>query len=747
MTTQTATATAEKGAFPIEETLAKELAVKPHQVWAAIRLLDGGATVPFIARYRKEATGGLSDTHLRMLYDRLEYLRGLESSRKSILDSIASQGKLTPAVKEAIEKARTKAELDDLYLPFKPKLNSRAETARNAGLEPLALTLLSNPHADPQTEAEKCLSELKGVTSILQALNGARDILVERFSEKADLTGRLREKFWREGWLYSKVSSKEKALHPDTQKFRDYFDFREAFVKIPSHRLLAILRGRSEQVLTVKLEPTGLMGYTDAAAIDSEYIDEILRAFGIRLQKTPRDKWLLESVQHAWRYRLRSGLEMDILMRLKKSAEEEAIRVFAENLKNLLLSAPAGGRAVMGLDPGIRTGVKVACVDRTGKVLECAVIRPFAPDHDEMGAMRTMKSLITKHGIELIAIGNGTASRETEALVRNLLKIVPGLKAAPVVVSEAGASVYSASALAASELPTLDVTLRGAVSIARRLQDPLAELVKIEPKAIGVGQYQHDVNQYRLEKMLGAVVEDCVNAVGVEVNTASPSLLSYVAGLNKPLADRIVAFRDQNGPFASREELKKITGFGEKTFEQAAGFLRIAGGANPLDRSAVHPESYPVVQRILERTKLDITQLLGNSSLLGGLDPEGFADETFGVPTVEDILDELEKPGRDPRPEFKTASFDATITEIAHLKAGLILEGVVTNVANFGAFVDIGVHQDGLVHISQLSKDFVQDPRTVVKVGQLVKVKVLDVDLPRKRIALSLRLTETPRRN
>lgn len=737
----------EPGAFPIEQRLAQELAVKPHQVWAAIRLLDGGATVPFIARYRKEATGGLSDTHLRLLFDRLEYLRALEAMRRSAVEAIEKLGKLTPALREALEKARTKKEIEDLHLPFKPKKNSRSEAARAAGLEPLAMALLNEPGTDPALEAQKYISEIKGIASVEQALNGARDILVETFSEKAALVGFLRDKFWNEGWLYSKTASGDKALHPDAQKFRDYFDFREAFVKIPSHRLLAILRGRTEGYLSVKMETTGLLGYTDGPNDEAEYIHEVLKHMGVRLAGKRRDPWMLETAKYAWKYKLRFGIEMDTLVRLKKRAEEEAIRVFAENLKSLLLAAPAGGKAVMGLDPGLRSGVKVACVDKTGKVVECAVIYPHPPEEDRIGSARTLKTLLAKHAIEFVAIGNGTASRETEQLVQILLDANPDLKARKVVVSEAGASVYSASELASNELPSLDVSLRGAVSIARRLQDPLAELVKIEPKAIGVGQYQHDVNAYRLEKMLQHVVEDCVNAVGVEVNTASPALLSYVAGLNKLTAERIVAFRNEHGPFHTREDLKKVSGFGDKTFEQSAGFLRIAGGENPLDRSAVHPESYALVERILAKRETKLDQLLGNGAALKQLRPEDFADETFGVPTVADILVELEKPGRDPRPEFKTATFDSKITEIGHLKPGMILEGVVTNVSNFGAFVDVGVHQDGLVHISQMAGGFVDDPHAVARPGQIVKVRVLEIDLPRRRIALSLRLSEPPKKS
>jgi len=726
----------EPGSLPIEQTLAKELSVKAHQVWAAIRLLDSGSTIPFIARYRKEATGGLSDTHLRLLSERLEYLRSLEFSRRTIHDSITDQGKMTPALAEALQKAQTKTELEDLYLPFRPNKKSKAISAKAAGLEPLALRLLNEAELDAETEAQAYLDEIKGITTVEQALDGARDILVEMFQEDAALIDKLREKFWSEGWIYSRPVSKTVSLHPDSQKYRDYFEFREAFAKIPSHRILAILRGRSGGVLTTRLETNGLLGFNDKATDDTDYVAEILKKFRIR---PGASRWLMQSVAYAWKYPIRVSLETEMSSRLRKKAEDEAIRVFAENLKELLLSAPAGGRTVLGLDPGLRTGVKVACVDKTGKVLECAVIYP---QENRITAMRTLKLLIEKHSVELVAIGNGTASRETEQLVLELLKTCPELKAKKVVVSEAGASVYSASELASKELPELDVTLRGAVSIARRLQDPLAELVKIEPKAIGVGQYQHDMNQIRLEKNLRAVVEDCVNKVGVELNTASPSLLSYVAGLNKTLAQNIVAFRDQNGPFKTREELKKIPSFGAKTFEQAAGFLRIVNGDNPLDRSGVHPESYAVVEKILERQKLDLKSLLGNSELLRAMNAEELADEKFGVPTIEDIFEELEKPGRDPRPEFQTAAFDAKVTEIAHLTPGFILEGVITNVANFGAFVDIGVHQDGLIHISQLSHDFVQDPRSVVKPGQIVKVKVLEIDKARNRIALTMRLKE-----
>ncbi len=735
MTPALKTAAPEPGSLPIEQTLAKELSVKPYQVWAAIRLLDSGSTVPFIARYRKEATGGLSDTHLRLLSERLEYLRSLEFSRRTISDSITDQGKMTPALAEALQNAQTKTELEDLYLPFRPNKRSKAVAARAAGLEPLALKLLNEPELDAETEAQAYLDDLKGITAVEQALDGARDILVEMFMEDAGLIEKLREKFWNEGWIYSRPVSKTLSLHPDSQKYRDYFEFREAFTKIPSHRILAILRGRAEQILTTRLETNGLLGFNDKATDDTEFISEILKKFRIR----PGSRWLMQTVIYAWKYPIRVSLETEMTFRLKKKAEDEAIRVFAENLKELLLSAPAGGRIVLGLDPGLRTGVKTACIDKTGKVLECAVIYP---QENRLSSLRTLKQLIEKHSVDLVAIGNGTASRETEQLVLELLKTCPELKTKKVVVSEAGASVYSASELASKELPELDVTLRGAVSIARRLQDPLAELVKIEPKAIGVGQYQHDMNQFRLEKSLRAVVEDCVNKVGVEMNTASPSLLSYVAGLNKALAESIVAFRNQNGPFKTREDLRKVPAFGPKSFEQAAGFLRIANGDNPLDRSGVHPESYAVVKKIMDRQKLDLNALLGNSDLLRNLDPEEFADETFGVPTLCDILSELEKPGRDPRPEFQTAAFDAKVTEIEHLTPGFILEGVITNVANFGAFVDIGVHQDGLVHISQLSHDFVQDPRSVVKPGQIVRVKVLEIDKARKRISLSMRLKE-----
>ncbi len=743
MTTSSETTVHEPGSLPIEQTLAKELSVKPYQIWAAIRLLDSGATVPFIARYRKEVTGGLSDTHLRLLFDRLNYLRELESRRQTILDSIREQGKLSPAVQEAIEKAQRKAELEDLYLPFKPKKNSKAGTAHAAGLEPLALKILNDLNTDPHLEAQNYVNELKGITSVDQALSGARDILAETFSLNSELVGYLRDKFWQEGWIYSKAAAGEKAAHPDSQKFRDYFDFREAFAKIPSHRVLAIFRGRAENILSVRFETNGLSGFTDKKSGEEEYTLAILKKFGVGLENRPRTRWLLETAQFSWKYGIRISLELDIFMRLKKSAQDVAIGVFAENLKNLLLAAPAGSRAVMGLDPGQRTGVKIACVDKTGKVLECAVIYPHAPQGRWKESLAALKELVVKHSVELISIGNGTASRETDLLVQEMMKASPDLKIQKIVVSEAGASVYSASELASAELPALDVTLRGAVSIARRLQDPLAELVKIEPKAIGVGQYQHDITAHHLEKKLGGVVEDCVNAVGVDVNTASPSLLSYVSGLNKRIAEKIVAFRNEHGPFKTRESLKNIYDFGPRTFEQAAGFLRILDGDNPLDRSTVHPESYPVVQKILDLKKTDLKSLMGNASVLRQLNPEEFADETFGLLTVSDILSELEKPGRDPRPEFKTATFDARVTEIDHLKPGMILEGTVTNVANFGAFVDIGVHQDGLVHISEISYDFIADPQSVVKTGQTVKVRVLEIDKPRRRIALSMRLKDT----
>jgi uncharacterized protein len=711
--------------------IAEELGVKASQVRSAVDLLDEGATVPFIARYRKEVTGGLDDTQLRNLETRLAYLRELEDRRETVLNSIREQGKLTPELETAILAAETKTLLEDLYLPYKPKRRTKAQIAREAGLEPLALDLLANPALNPKDEAAKYLSEDKGVADVDAALEGARQILMENFAEDAALLGEIREKVWGEGILMSKVAEgKEEA----GAKFRDYFDYEEAISKIPSHRALALYRGRNEDILDLTLKA----GKDDEAAQESCQ-GAIARRFGIAEQGRPADRWLLDTVRYAWKIKIFTRLDLDLKQRLKEIAEEESIRVFAQNLKDLLLAAPAGPRATMGLDPGLRTGVKVAVVDKTGKLLDTATIYPHVPKNEWDKSIAVLAALSQKHGVDLIAIGNGTASRETDQLAADLIKRHPDLKLTKIVVSEAGASVYSASELAAKEFPDLDVSLRGAVSIARRLQDPLAELVKIEPKAIGVGQYQHDVNQTHLAKSLDAVVEDCVNAVGVDVNTASASLLRYVSGLSATISQNIVAFRDENGPFQRREDLKKVPRLGDKTFEQAAGFLRIMNGGNPLDASAVHPEAYPVVERIIRNTGKDIRELLGNNGFLRGVNAADYTDERFGLPTVTDILRELEKPGRDPRPEFKTATFKEGVNEIKDLQPGMMLEGVVTNVANFGAFVDIGVHQDGLVHISHLADKFVKDPREVVKAGDVVKVKVLEVDVARKRIALSMK--------
>ncbi|HTL70001.1 MAG TPA: Tex family protein [Candidatus Eisenbacteria bacterium] len=725
----------------IERILATELSVTSRQVWAAIRLLDGGATVPFIARYRKEATGGLSDTHLRMLAERLDYLRELEDRRRAVLENIEAQGKLTPALKEAIEAARTPSALEDLFLPFRQKKQSKAQTAREAGLAPLAERLLADPERAPEEAAAPFVDPMKNVADAGAALAGAREILIERFAEDAALIGTLRERFWNTGWIVSKAPGKEEAA----AKFSDYFNFREPLREIPSHRALALFRGRQEDFLRVSLETDGFAEYAGVKdEVGHEYVAAVCERFGIRSRRRPGDAWLSETARQAWRYKIRLHLELDLMARLRRRAEDEAIRVFAENLKNLLLAAPAGPRVTLGLDPGFRTGVKAAVVDATGKVLDTATVYPHAPEDDWRGALSKLSALMRLHKVTLVAIGNGTASRETDALAAELLKANPDLGAQKAVVSEAGASVYSASALASAELPSLDVTLRGAVSIARRLQDPLAELVKIDPKAIGVGQYQHDVNQTRLEKSLGGVIEDCVNAVGVDLNTASPSLLARVAGLGRREAEDLVFRRDRQGAFKNRLELKGA--LGARAFEQAAGFLRISGGDNPLDRSGVHPEAYPVVERILAKNNVTLDQALGNARLLASLRAEDYVDETFGVPTVEDILDELEKPGRDPRPEFRTAVFKEGVKGIGDLKPGMMLEGTVTNVAAFGAFVDIGVHQDGLVHVSELADLFVRDPHSVVKTGQVVRVKVLEIDLPRNRIALSMRQKSGARR-
>ncbi len=711
----------------IQQRIAEELGVRESQVTAAVDLLDGGATVPFIARYRKEATGALDDAQLRTLEERLRYLRELEERRAAILDSIRSQGKLDEALEARIMEADSKARLEDIYLPFKPKRRTKAQIARELGLEPLADALLADPSLDPQATAEGYVRE--GVADAAAALEGARAILVERFAEDADLIGDLRERMWSRGRLISQVREDKQE---SGAKFSDYFDFSEPFTRLPSHRILAMFRGEKEEVLTLTLDPE--------AEEPNDYEARIARRFGIADLGRPADKWLLDTVRWAWRTRVLVHLGIDLRTRLWQAAEEEAVRVFAANLRDLLLAAPAGARPTMGLDPGLRTGVKVAVVDGTGKVVATETIYPHEPKRQWDQSLAVLARLATEHKVELIAIGNGTASRETDKLAGELVKHMPHVT--KIVVSEAGASVYSASAYASQELPGLDVSLRGAVSIARRLQDPLAELVKIDPKSIGVGQYQHDVSEVKLSRSLDAVVEDCVNAVGVDVNTASPPLLTRVSGIGAGLAENIVAHRDANGPFRSRTGLKEVPRLGPKAFEQCAGFLRIPGGDDPLDASSVHPEAYPVVRRILDFTKGDLRTLIGNTSALRSLKPSEFVDDTFGLPTVTDILKELEKPGRDPRPGFKTATFKEGVEKPSDLSPGMILEGVVTNVAAFGAFVDVGVHQDGLVHVSAMSNSFVKDPREVVKPGDIVRVKVLDVDLQRKRISLTLRLDD-----
>lgn len=738
---------------PIHDRIATELAAHSRQVIAAIELLDGGATVPFIARYRKEVTGGLDDTQLRTLEERLGYLRELEERRGAVLASIEEQGKLSPALKSDIENAESKQRLEDLYLPYKQKRRTKAQIAREAGIEPLANALLADPMLKPEDEALKYFNVDAGFADAKSVLDGARQILMERFAENAELVGTLREYVAEHGVVRVAVAD-GKENDPEAVKFRDYFAYSEKLGNIPSHRALALFRGRNEEALRVKLA-------LDTDPEDGSRLPEpnpcerkILVAAGIKDQGRPADKWLVDTARWTWSVKLALSMELDLMGKLRERAEEEAIRVFAQNLKALLLAAPAGARTTMGLDPGIRTGVKVAVVDATGKLLETATVYPHEPRRDWDGALHTLTRLVEKHGVQLIAIGNGTASRETDKLAGEVIARVRALFSnrehsgaafaalTKIVVSEAGASVYSASELAAREFPELDVSLRGAVSIARRLQDPLAELVKIEPKAIGVGQYQHDLNQGKLARSLDAVVEDCVNAVGVDVNTASAALLTRISGLNTTLAQNIVAHRDAHGAFSSRAALKKVPRLGDKTFEQCAGFLRITDGDNPLDRSAVHPEAYPVVEKILADVKLKARELIGDSATLKQIDAKQYTDERFGLPTVQDILRELDKPGRDPRPEFRTASFREGVEALKDLEPGMLLEGVVTNVTAFGAFVDIGVHQDGLVHVSALSNRFVKDPAEIVKAGDIVKVKVLEVDLQRKRIALSMRLSD-----
>ncbi len=723
----------------IEVRIAQELNVHPNQIAAAVALFDEGATVPFVARYRKEVTGGLDDTQLRHLDERLGYLRELEARREAILASVQEQGKLTPELRAEIAGAETKQRLEDLYLPYKPKRRTKARIAREAGLEPLADALFGDPMLNPEAEAAAYVDVDKGVADVKAALDGARQILMERFSEDATLLATLRRHLQDNGLVVSRLIEGKEA---EGQKFRDWFEFEEPWRAMPSHRALALFRGRNEGILavTVKLPEELRQDFNGATPCEGM----IAAHFGLRDQGRPGDKWLMDCVRWTWKVKLSLHLELDLMNALFERAEAEAIRVFASNLKDLLLAAPAGPKAVIGLDPGIRTGVKVAVVDRTGKLLDTATIYPHEPRNDWNGSLATLRALAARHGAELISIGNGTASRETDRLAADLMRFHPELKLTKVTVSEAGASVYSASELAAREFPDLDVSLRGAVSIARRLQDPLAELVKIEPKAIGVGQYQHDLGQAKLGQALEAVVEDCVNAVGVDVNTASAALLTRVSGLNATLASQIVAHRDAHGPFPNREALKNVPRLGSKTFEQAAGFLRVPGGDNPLDSSAVHPEAYPVVRRILADLKLDMKGVIGNSGVLKRLDAGKYVDERFGLPTVRDILGELEKPGRDPRPAFKTATFQDGVNDLKDLRPGMTLEGVVTNVTNFGAFVDIGVHQDGLAHISALAEKFVKDPRDVVKAGDIVKVKVLEVDIARKRIALTMRMSDQP---
>ncbi len=726
----------------IEQRIAEELGARTQQVSAAVALLDEGATVPFIARYRKEATGGLDDTQLRTLEERLAYLRELEDRRAAILASVEEQGKLTPELRNDLDHADTKQRLEDLYLPYKPKRRSKAQIAREAGLGPLAEALLADPTLVPEEEAQKYVAPDKEVADAKAALEGARHILMEQFAEDAELLAALRAHLGTHGVLVSTVVD---GKQEEGAKFRDWFDFREPIAAIPSHRALALLRGRNEGVLRLALKLDEELEENRAPGPNA-CERRIASRFGLREAGRPADKWLLETVRWTWTVKLSLHLEIELMTALRERAGDEAIRVFARNLHDLLLAAPAGPRAVIGLDPGLRTGVKAAVVDRTGKLLGTATLYPHAPRNDWDGSLHALAQLTRKHGAELVSIGNGTASRETDRLAADLIRRHPELHLTKIVVSEAGASVYSASELAAREFPQLDVTLRGAVSIARRLQDPLAELVKIEPKSIGVGQYQHDVNQSKLARSLDAVVEDCVNRVGVDVNTASAPLLARISGLNAALAGNIVAHRDAHGPFRSRAALKDVPRLGEKTFEQAAGFLRIMDGDNPLDTSAVHPEAYAVVERILAEAKKGVKEAIGDSRFLQGIDPARYTDEKFGLPTVRDILRELEKPGRDPRPEFRTAAFREGVEAIKDLQPGMLLEGVVTNVTNFGAFVDIGVHQDGLVHISALSHKFIKDPREVVRAGDVVKVKVLEVDEKRRRIALTLRLAdEAPR--
>lgn len=725
----------------INARIAEELAVNARQVDAAVGLLDEGSTVPFISRYRKEVTGGLDDNQLRSLEERLRYLRELEDRRTAILKSITDQEKLTPALEAEINTAETKNRLEDLYLPYKVKRRTKGQIAKEAGLEPLAEGLLANPDLAPEEEALKYLNgegdEGQKVTSIKLALDGAKYILMERFSEDATLLGRLREFLKADANLSARVMQGKEV---EGAKFSDYFEHDEPLKSVPSHRALAMLRGRNEGFISIAITVGDPDDKTAAHPCEAMVADH----WDVKGQDRAADKWLSEVVRWTWRVKLLTHLETDLMSEIREAAELEAIKVFASNLKDLLLAAPAGQKATIGLDPGLRTGVKVAVVDATGKVVDHGAIFPTLPHKKIREAEATLVAMCRKHNVGLIAIGNGTASRETEKFVGDVLKDHPDIVAQKVIVNESGASIYSASEFAAKEFPDLDVTIRGAISIARRLQDPLSELVKIDPKSIGVGQYQHDVSQTQLARSLEAVVEDCVNAVGVEVNTASAPLLAAVSGLNQSIANNIVDFRDQNGAFKSRSDLKKVSRFGEKTFEQAAGFLRVANSDNPLDASAVHPETYSVVEAIAEQNKRPIHNLMGDSGFLRGLNASDYITDNFGLPTVTDIISELDKPGRDPRPEFKTARFQEGVEKISDLKESMILEGTVTNVTNFGAFVDIGVHQDGLVHISALSNTFVKDPREVVKAGDIVKVKVMEIDAPRKRIALTMRMDDVP---
>jgi len=733
--------------------IAAELKVRPAQVHAAVELLDGGATVPFIARYRKEATDNLDDIQLRELEARLSYLRELEDRRAAVLKSIEEQGKLTPELRAAVEAAPTKQELEDIYLPYKPRRRTKGMIAREAGLEPLADKLFADPSLDPLAEAPAFINAEGGFADAHAVLDGVRDLLSERWAEDAALIGKLREWLWAEGLFRSKLLDGKDGTHPDAAKFRDYFDYAEPIRTVPSHRALAVLRGRTQEFLDAKLvldeelvpgQPKGPPGTPSVSLAEGR----IAMHLGWRHSKRPGDELIRKTIAWTWKVKLSLSLERDLFSRLREEAEKIAIKVFAENLRDLLLAAPAGPRVVMGLDPGIRTGCKVAIVDATGKVLDTSTVYPHEPRCDWEGSLHTLGRLVATHGVNLIAIGNGTASRETDKLAADLIKriqqLAPDAKIEKVVVSEAGASVYSASEYASKELPELDVSLRGAVSIARRLQDPLAELVKIEPKSIGVGQYQHDVNQSELAKSLDAVIEDCVNSVGVDLNTASAPLLSRVSGLSGAVASSIVRWRDANGAFRNRQQLLDVSGLGAKTFEQCAGFLRIRDGDNPLDQSGVHPETYPVVERLLAAVKRPAAEVMGRSDVIRTLKPEAFADDRFGIITVKDILAELEKPGRDPRPDFKVARFNDGVEDIKDLQPGMTLEGTVSNVAQFGAFIDLGVHQDGLVHVSQLSNKFVNDAREVVKTGDIVKVKVLEVDLARKRISLTMKLDAKP---